>query len=561
MRFGYFTVLAFLLVSLSVPSLTLAFDPEEAVAAPEVATPEVPANRVLGELSFPTTAKSEEAQEAFIQGMLLLHLFEYPFARAQFQLAQEIEPGFAMAVWGEAMTHNHPVWGRQDREAGREALQKLGATPNARQDSTPSARGRLFIGALEALYGDGSKAERDRAYMRKMEQLAVRFPEDHEIQLFYALSVFGIHAGVRDVDSYMLATAISDAVFAENPRHPGAAHYLIHGVDDPVHAILGLRAARALAEMAPDAPHAQHMTSHIFNALGMWDDVVIANEAAVAVYNRFRVLEGETPTSTGHYNSWLIYGYLQQGRFEKARELLESAYAQAQTQSRVKVDPLELHSDRSVVASSVEMWMRYLIETGEWDGDVAEWTFRLGEAFDPNLNFNYVQAMRSAYGSLPSLAQEQLDQFVRLREELKVLIRRQPEPKPTDLEYLERLDIMEKQVQAVIKQAKGEYNNAIPYALQASNLEGGMPRAYGPPFVDFPSAQLLGSIYAAAREPELALEAYSLELMRNRQRTAALKGVIRAHQSLGNTAEAEFYRQKLGLIWHQADESVKARLP
>ncbi|MDX1554446.1 MAG: hypothetical protein R3212_00295, partial [Xanthomonadales bacterium] len=203
---------------------------------------ETPRKRVLGELSFPTTAKSEAAQEAFIEGMLLLHLFEYPFAERAFQRAQELEPGFPMAIWGEAMTHNHPIWDEQDRDAAGRALAKLGDTPQARQDATAGGRERLLIDAIETLYGDGPKAERDRAYMRKMEALAARFPEDHEIQLFYALSIFGVHAGVRDIDSYMLATAISEAVFAENPKHPGAAHYLIHGVDDPVHAVLGLRA-------------------------------------------------------------------------------------------------------------------------------------------------------------------------------------------------------------------------------------------------------------------------------------------------------------------------------
>ena len=150
-----------------------------------------------------------------------------------------------------------------------------------------------------------------------------------------------------------------------------------------------------------------------------------------------------------------------------------------------------------------------------------------------------------------------MNRFVRLREELKSIILRQEEPKPTDLQYLQRLDIMEKQVQAVIELAKGETDRAIPYALEASNLEGQMPRAYGPPYINFPSAQLLGSVYLAAREPALAAEAFGLELSRNRQRTAALGGLAQAHEQLGNEAEAAYYRQKLALIWHLADESVR----
>ncbi len=521
---------------------------------------EAPGKRVLGSLSFPTTAASEEAQGAFIQGMLLLHLFEYPFAREQFLRAQALEPGFAMAVWGEAMTYNHPIWDEQDRSAARLALLKLGDTPEARQESTPAARERLVLDALETLYGDGPKATRDREYMRKMERLAGRFPEDHELQLFYALSLFGVHAGVRDIDSYMLATAIADAVFAENPEHPGAAHYLIHGVDDPVHAVLGLRAARAFAKLARDAPHAQHMTSHIFTALGMWDDVVIANEAAVRVRNGMRADQGLGASSTGHYNFWLLYGLLQQGRFERARELLGAAYAEASAQAGAPEDRMELDADRSVIGSAVQMWLRYLVETGDWNGEVADWTFRLGDAFDPNLSYNYAQAMRSAHASLPSRAQEQLAQFTRLREELTSLIERQDEPAPTDLLYLRRLKVMEKQVLAQIEAAKGEYDAAAKLAREASRIEGELPRAFGPPYVDLPSAQLLGDLLLAAGANDAAAEAYKAELDRNRQRTAALLGLIRAQEARGLGGEANYYRQKLARIWQLADEDVRDRL-
>jgi tetratricopeptide (TPR) repeat protein len=419
----------------------------------------------------------------------------------------------------------------------------------------------LLLDALDTLYGDGPKSERDRAYMRKMEQLAARFPEDQEIQLFYALSVFGVQAGVRDIDSYMLATAISDAVFAENPQHPGAAHYLIHGVDDPVHAVLGLRAARALGSMAPDAAHAQHMTAHIYTALGMWDDVVIANEAAVRVRNEMRAESGEAPSKTGHYNAWLIYGYLQQGRVEKAGELLDAAYAEAQAYDGPAVDRMALDPDDSVVGSAVEMWMRYLIETGDWDGERADWSFRLGDAFGPNLDFNFVQAMRAANASLSSNAQEQLTQFQRLRSELATVLDHQDEPSPTNLMYLDRLEILEQEILAKVEEAKGQYPKAIAYAREASRLEGALPRAFGPPFITMPSAQLLGDLQLAAGEYRLAAEAYTLELERNRQRTAALSGLIRSQSALGNETEANYYRNVLGQIWHLADVEVRASMP
>lgn len=516
--------------------------------------------RVLGELSFPTTAASPEAQAAFVRGMLLLHLFEYPFARDEFLAAQALEPGFPMAVWGEAMTWNHPIWDEQDVEAGRAAMGKLGDTPGGRIGSTPAAREQGFLSALEALYGEGTKKERDRQHLRIMERLAAQFPEDHEVQLFYALAVFGVHAGVRNIPSYMLATALADSVFAENPRHPGAAHYLIHGVDDPVHAVLGLRAARALAEMAPDAAHAQHMTSHIFNALGMWDDMVIANEAADEVSDRMRAEHAEAARSFGHYNFWLLYGYLQQGRVEMARKLLAAGNAQAEAHGKAPDDRMELDPDRSLVGSVVQMWLRYLIETGGWDGEIAAWTFRLGDAFDPNLNFTFAQAMRASHALLPSEVHQHLEQFRRLKTELSGLVRRQDEPAPSDLMYLDRLAVMEQQILAMLETAKAEYGPAAQFAAEASRLEGEMPRAFGPPYVDYPSAQLLGEILLEAGDPAEAAEAFTLELERNRQRSAAIEGLIRAQTALGNETEASYYRRKLALIWHLADEDVRKSL-
>ncbi len=219
--------------------------------------------RVLGSISFPTTSKVPEAQDAFIQGMLLLHLFEYPFAREEFLRAQQLDPEMAMAYWGEAMTYNHPIWDQQDLPAARDALMKLGATPEVRISRTPVAREQGLLASLEQLYGPGTKAQRDQAYLRAMEQLAVAYPEDHEVQLFYALSLFGVQAGVRDTATYMLATAIAQGVFSENPQHPGAAHYLIHGVDDPVHAVLGsARRAGLGADGARCRPLAAHDVAH-----------------------------------------------------------------------------------------------------------------------------------------------------------------------------------------------------------------------------------------------------------------------------------------------------------
>ena len=517
--------------------------------------------RVLGKLSFSTTTQSAEAQQAFIEGMLLLHLFEYPFARDQFLKAQQIDPGFSMAYWGEAMTHNHPIWDRQDLQAGRDALLKLGASPDQRLATTAAAREQGFLAAVEILYGPGTKAQRDLAYMRAMEQLALRYPEDHEVQLFYALSLFGVQAGVRDTASYMMSTAIAQDVFSENPQHPGAAHYLIHGVDDPVHAVLGLRAARSLAVMAPDAGHSQHMTSHIFTAVGMWDDVVTANEAAVEVQNRMRGEKGMVERHWGHYNYWLLYGYLQQGRFEKALELLKAAYEEVLADGKSPADPMILDPDRSLVGSVVQMWARYVIETRDWSGEVAAWSFNTGKAFDPNLTVSFIRALQAADSSMAAEAGQYTEQFKRLKFELEGLISRQDEKAPTDLLYLDRLAVMELEMLAFVELARGEKNKAVQFLQRANSLEGDMPFSFGPPFVDLPSAEFLGDLLIQTGKYADAVAAYETQLQRSHQKSRSLMGLSRAQARIGQDAAAGFNRQKLDHIWRHADEAVREQLP
>lgn len=504
--------------------------------------------RVLGRLSFPTATRSEAAQDAFIEGLLLLHLFEYPYARQRFLEAQSHDPDFAMAYWGEAMTHNHPIWDEQDLQAGRAALAKLGATPEERRARTPAAREQGFVTALERLYGTGGKAERDRAYMRAMEQLAAANPEDHEVQLFYALSLFGVQAGVRDIPTYMLCTAIAQGVFSENPEHPGAAHYLIHGVDDPVHAVLGLRAADALARMAPDAGHAQHMTSHIFLAVGRWDDVVAANEAAVSVANAMRVERGEAARNWGHYNFWLQYGYLQQGRTDDALDLLKAAFAEAQATGKAPEDRLELDPDRSAVGSAVQMWARYLIETRDWGGEVARWTFRSGDAFDPNLTISFVRALQAADAGMVAEAGQYHQQFQALSAKLNAELARQEETAPGDLLYLERLRVMDRELMAAVAMARGEREAAIAHAGAASQLEGAMPFSFGPPFVDLPAAEYLGELLLAAGRYEEAAAAFATQLERTRLKARALQGLAEAQARSGNEAEARYNRLQLEQI-------------
>ena len=176
----------------------------------------------LGHVTFPTSTQSAVAQSDFIRGLLLLHLFEYEDAVKSFVAAENADPGFAMAYWGEAMTFNHPVWNQVNVRAGRAALEKFGATAEERAGRIADLRERAYMSAVEILYSrNGDKRERDAQYAAAMQQLAEAYPKDDEAQLFYALALLGTSEGVRDVPTYLRAAEIAKSVFARDPQNPG----------------------------------------------------------------------------------------------------------------------------------------------------------------------------------------------------------------------------------------------------------------------------------------------------------------------------------------------------
>ena len=276
----------------------------------------------LGSLSFPNSA-NEAAQDPFLRGVLLLHSFEFEQAAEAFQQAQEADPEFALGYWGEAMSHNHPLWREKDHGQALAALKRLAPTAAERRAKAVTEREKMYMDAVEVLYQEGAKSEADRVYAEAMDRLRQAHPGDLEAAAFYALAVLGTRDGNRDFATYVRAAAVAQTVFEANPDHPGAAHYLIHSFDDPVHAPLGLPAAREYSKIAPNAAHAQHMTTHIFVALGMWDDVIAGNIRARDTQDAQFAELGRPVNYCGHYSSWLQYGHLQIAEDAKATALLD----------------------------------------------------------------------------------------------------------------------------------------------------------------------------------------------------------------------------------------------
>ncbi|HSL83986.1 MAG TPA: tetratricopeptide repeat protein, partial [Thermoanaerobaculia bacterium] len=287
------------------------------------------AGQELGRVEMAATG-APEARPWFERGVAALHSFWYDEAAKAFRQAREIDPGFVLAYWGEAMTHNHPIWDQVELDEGRAALATLAPTPAERAAKAPTERERAYLAAVELLFAEnGEKHARDEAYLEAMARLAERWPDDFEARTFHALALEGVAygGGVPDERRFSLlmrAAAELEELFDDRPDHPGVLHYLIHAYDDPVHAPLGLRAARLYAEVAPAAHHALHMPSHIFVQLGRWDQAAASNEDAWAASAAW-VEEDGLPLGHRDYHSlsWLLYAYLQQGRLAAARELLD----------------------------------------------------------------------------------------------------------------------------------------------------------------------------------------------------------------------------------------------
>jgi len=447
-----------------------------------------PAEGRYGQVNFPNSG-APAAQADFLSGLALLHDFEYADAAAAFRRAEAADPGFAMAYWGEAMTFTHPIWMQQDLKAARDAMNKLAPTPAARRAKAKTEREKGYFDALEILYGDGSKKERDFRYEDAMAKLYARHPDDVDAAAFYGLAILGTaHAG-RDVATYMRAAGVLEEAWINHRDHPGVVHYLIHSYDDPAHAPLGLRAARIYAKIAPDAGHAQHMTSHIFLALGMWPEVVDANIAAMADVDRVRKAAAKGPAGCGHYASWLGYAYLQLGQMDKARSAVAACYATVASQAAMDHAGMSMDPDASMTGSFANMRLRYLLDSGEWTGEIAGWTLPKSAGAGARLDFAFARALSQIMQKHHDAAREALTELEAVGREVADIKTKSGDPDPS---YRVRPEIFLLEGRALLAEQDGDFAGAERLMLQAVGLEDKLPIAFGPPTIDKPSHEILG---------------------------------------------------------------------
>ena len=498
--------------------------PAAMLAAPAGAAPARPGP--LGTVTFPTSARLPEAQARFERGVAALHSFWYSTALVEFRAAGRIEPGFAMALWGEAMAHNHPVWGDpQETEAARQVLARLPSS----SELTPQERG--YLDAVRQLYGPDEKPARDRAYAEAMARLSRAYPDDLEAAAFHALALLGLaYGGGSEAGAprageglrlRMRAGAIAQEVWRREPNHPGAAHYILHAFDDPDHAVLALPAARRYAEIAPAAPHALHMPSHIFLQLGMWPEMVASNEAA---WNASR----DAGAPDLHSLHWLLYGYLQQGRVQDARPLLATA-----RESLAGLPPDEVRGRVYGTHIQAAMAATFLVETGRWD-EAGRILPPLGTRASPQLDTGGPYQALAALSQAPAVFGHGLaaamtgspEAAQRQAEALEVL-RRQAAgaPIPAAAAMAPVMEIQALEIVAVAAAEQGDLDRAVETMRRATALEERMPVPPGPPPLIKPSHELFGEILLRAGRREAAADQFATALFRHPGRMLSLRGI------------------------------------
>lgn len=479
----------------------------------------------LGHLEFPNSGPAQ-AQAPFLRGVLLLHSFEYADAAEAFRTAQELAPDFALAYWGEALTHCHPIWQEEKREAALDVLARLAPTPEARAALAGDERERGLLAAVEILFGEGTRAERARAYCTAMDALHARHPEDLEIAAFHALSILGTATEGRDLAIYMRAGAAAQEVLERAPDHPGALHYAIHSFDDPLHAPLGLRMARRYGVVAAAAEHALHMPSHIYVALGMWSESVQANIASAAAADARRAARGLGIDARGfHSLAWLAYSELQLGHVASAERLLTD----------MRRDEGEGHTRRTRAHLAL-MRAAYVVACEAWDG---EWTrFEVGlEELEPATAGAelYVRGRNALARDDVARAREVLTALALQRGALESLAPRaggapccSGDSRKDYLPGRQAAHVMELELSGLIALAAGAHEEGLARLVAATEREDLMGSDFGPPTVVEPAHELLGMVLLERGRDDEAAREFERALARAPGRRRSLEGLAQA---------------------------------
>jgi tetratricopeptide (TPR) repeat protein len=516
----------------------------------------------LGRVDFATSG-SEKAQAHFLRGLAALHSFWYEEALEAFRESTKVEPDFAMGYWGEAMAHNHPLWSEQDIAAAREVLTKIKESPKL------TDRERAYVAAVKVLYGEGDKRARDAAYSAAMEKIYRAHPDDLDAAAFYSLSLLGMVN--FDEKSYRLqakAGAAALEVYQKNPNHPGAAHYIIHAFDDPEHAILALPAARRYADIAPEAHHARHMPSHIFLQLGMWPEAAASNEAAWQSSDAW-MKRKNLSLSVRDYHSlhWLLYVYLQQGRYNQAEQLLNlMKKVMSESTYDNKLRPGYYENNYANMAAA------FVVETERWS--LASDLFAENKSKPATVEQSTMSGGHGGHSPTPVGGGAATVRMSSVSLTLPFFVRGLAaavsgsgavDQNVAGLQAIgaggasgraSNLMIRQLEIEALNASTKKDHVKAIELMKKATALEEETSAPYGPPHLIKPTHELFGEILLRAGKPAEAAAQFTIALQRQPNRARSLVGAARAAAQSGDHATAAAHYTALLEQWKQADEGL-----
>ena len=491
-------------------------------------------------------AQSADAQRLVTAGITALHTFEYEDANDAFRRAQQLDPGIAIAYWGEAMTYHQTLWQKEDVNEARRALARLAPSPAARAAKARTAVEKGLLGAVEILFGDGDAASRHDKYAEAMGRVYADHSDDPDVGAFYALALMGTMSrgligyeagsdaaheghtrGLAGSDVQSRVASILTKVLAAHPRHEGALHYLVHDFDDPEHARLGLDAARALAKLAPPSSHARHMPAHIFLQLGLWRDAAASDRSAFDASTEWVRRRNLAPALRNyHALAWLEYELLQRGRYVDAWSTL----------AEIKPVVNATH-DLTLLSDLASMRARFVIETRRWNVMAKEGDFA---------NVNDLFAIGASNAKLG-----QLDRAEIVR---KALAARADSPQEGDLRPA--IAIMEREVAALIEIASARIDQGIAILRDAARAESQLPPPLGLPAPVKPAPELLGEVLLDARKPREAVDAFEQTLRRHPNRSLSVLGIARAAAALGDTQTARRRYSELLKNYDEADPDL-----
>jgi tetratricopeptide (TPR) repeat protein len=488
----------------------------------------------LGAIDFPNSG-SKEAQDAFLRGVAALHNFWYEEAGEAFKNAQEIDPSFALAYWGEAMSYNHPLWSEQDIAAARAVLRRLGATRKERLEKTPTERERLYLEAVEELYGEGDKLARDIAYEKAMARLHERFPEDVEAAAFHALSLLGtVRPGEKGFSRQMKSGAIALDIFQKHPDHPGAAHYVIHSFDDPEHAPLALPAADRYAEVAPEAHHALHMPSHIFLQHGMWDRVARSNQESYDASAKWVERKGLSIDKRDYHSlQWRAYANLQRGIYSDSLDAIRIVGEAAKEVQSPRLERIK-----------TSMQATHMIETNRYE----DLPLPQGEPDTSRYSSTANLVLAIGMGAAQAKNAPKTEQAAAIVAGL--------EEKSDDPYTKKTYSIMEHELRGLAAMVKGETEAALAQIDEATKIEETLDPPSGPAYPLKPSHELYGEVLALAGRHQEAIAEFQTSLQRTPNRTASLLGLARSSVAVGDSETAARAYQTLRRFLSDADPDV-----